>query len=72
LVGPVLNPVLRWNTTGLTIAGINGSPGINASQLHTPIDLASDSSNILYISEYMNNRVQKWLAGASSGTTIAG
>jgi len=45
--------------TGTTIAGLRGLPGLNASQLDTPIDLALGSSNTLYIADYVNNRVQK-------------
>ena len=31
-----------------------------------------DSSNSIYIADYGNNRVQRWLPGATSGTTVAG
>ena len=31
-----------------------------------------DSSNTLYVADYNNARIQKWLYGATSGTTIVG
>jgi DNA-binding beta-propeller fold protein YncE len=34
--------------------------------------LTFDSSNALYITDYGNNRIQKWIIGASSGSTMAG
>ena len=34
--------------------------------------LALDASNAIYITDYANNRIQKWMAGASNGTTVAG
>jgi sugar lactone lactonase YvrE len=37
-----------------------------------PYNLALDSSNALYITDYNNNRIQKWTVGASNGITVAG
>jgi hypothetical protein len=34
--------------------------------------VALGSSNTLYITDQPNQRVQRWLTGASSGTTVAG
>jgi hypothetical protein len=64
--------MLRWNSTGITIAGIGGSPGLNASQLREPLDIALGSFNTLYITDYLNSRVQYWTIGDLSGTTVAG
>ncbi|CAF3832133.1 unnamed protein product, partial [Rotaria sordida] len=63
---------LRWSSTGITIAGITGSPGSASNQLHTPYHLALDSTGSLYIGDSDNHRVQRYLKGASTGTTIAG
>ncbi|CAF1403426.1 unnamed protein product [Adineta ricciae] len=68
----VANPVLRWNVTGITIAGIGGSAGVNANQLKYPLDIALGSSNAIYVADCLNNRVQYWNIGNSSGTTVAG
>ena len=62
----------RWNITGITVAGISGSPGVTAHQLNMPTSVAVDTSKAIYISEYGNNRVQKLLPGAANGTTVAG
>ncbi|CAF4127549.1 unnamed protein product [Rotaria sordida] len=64
--------MLRWNSTGIIIAGIGGSPGSNASQFQTPVDIALGSSNTFYIIDYLNHRVQYWKIGNLSGTTVAG
>ncbi|CAF4405295.1 unnamed protein product [Rotaria sp. Silwood2] len=69
---PILTPLLRWNSTGLTVAGIGSSSGSTSDKLNTPIDLAVDFSNTLYIADFNNNRIQRWLIGASTGTTVAG
>ena len=62
----------RWNSSGTTVAGITGSLGTGANQLHSPSAISVDSSGALYISARDGHRVQKWLPGASNGTTIAG
>ncbi len=38
----------------------------------SPFGLAIDSYNTLYIADCNNNRVQRWLMGASTGTTVYG
>jgi sugar lactone lactonase YvrE len=64
--------LVQWtNSTGTVIAGAAGV-GVGANQLHTPYGLAFDSSDSLYIVDNSNNRVQKYLANASSGITVAG
>jgi hypothetical protein len=63
----------RWNTTGITVAGSSGgSSGVAANLLSCPYGLTLDSSNSLYIADYDNNRIQRWLTNASNGTTLAG
>ncbi|CAF4678858.1 unnamed protein product [Rotaria sp. Silwood1] len=69
---PILTPFLRWNSTGLTVAGVGGLSGSTPDKLNAPIDLAVDFSNTLYIADFNNNRIQQWLTGASNGTTVAG
>jgi hypothetical protein len=45
----------------------------NASnQLNYPFDAILDYSNILYIADYRNYRVQKYPMGSSTGLTVAG
>jgi len=54
------------------MVGISGESGNSEDRLFNPLALKFDSSNTLYIADYQNNRVQKWILGASNGTTIAG
>ncbi|CAF3230498.1 unnamed protein product [Rotaria sp. Silwood2] len=62
-----------WDTNGETVAGLSGSPGSNSSQLDSPWNIYVDPTNgTLYIADSQNHRIQRWLTGATSGTTIAG
>lgn len=61
-----------WNTTAATIAGTTGTTGTTPTLFKSPYDIVLDTSRALYIVDRDNNRVQKWLNGASSGTTVAG
>ncbi|CAF4077573.1 unnamed protein product [Adineta steineri] len=61
---------LRWNQTGQIVAGTTS--GSNANQLKNPSCLYIDNNNTLYICDQNNNRIQKWIQGAATGTTVAG
>ncbi|UJR07475.1 hypothetical protein I4U23_011764 [Adineta vaga] len=63
-----------WNSTGETIAGVTGSAGTAANQLSSPWNIFIDvkNNNTLYIADSGNHRIQKWLLGAPTGTTVAG
>ena len=65
-------PVLRWNSTGITVAGISGSPGFADNQLNSPFDIFLDYANNLYIADRYNHRIQKYLFGSSIGERVAG
>ncbi|CAF1156536.1 unnamed protein product [Didymodactylos carnosus] len=62
----------RWNLTGITVAGRTGINGVLSDQLNSPYGIFIDLNNDLYVADYNNHRIQKWLNGASTGTTIAG
>ena len=65
----------QFNTSssGVVIAGNNGA-GSASNQLNNPMGIFIDMNNasILYIVDRGNHRIQQWIIGASSGTTIAG
>lgn len=65
-------PTLRWNSTGITIAGVTGVSSTVSGYLERPRGIKLDSSNTLYIADFLNNRVQKWPFGAWFGITVAG
>jgi hypothetical protein len=67
-----MTPVLRWNTTGITIAGISGTAGNASNQLNLPCDVVLVYPNLLFVADYQNNRVQKYVIGTADGTTVAG
>jgi sugar lactone lactonase YvrE len=57
---------------GTTVAGGNG-PGSNSNQLNGPHSVyVSMNNGDIYIADRVNNRIQRWSTGASSGVTIAG
>lgn len=63
---------LGVSLVGVTVAGGNGQ-GIAPNQLYRPFGLyLSRLDGTLYISDLYNNRVQKWAANATAGSTIAG
>jgi len=64
--------VLRCNSTGLTIPGITGQFGNASNKLNVPVRLTFDWSNTMYIADWSNNRIQKYLKNASVGETVAG
>lgn len=67
--------VQKWlpgATTGITVAGGNGFGNAN-NQVAFPTGVFVDERDeTVYVCDLNNNRVQKWLAGATSGITIAG
>lgn len=64
---------LGFSTKGKSkiVAGGN-SYGLAANQLDRPTDVYVNDAGDVYVVDSRNNRIQKWLKGASSGTTIAG
>jgi len=64
---------LRGSLNGSTVAGdANGQSGRNLSRLNDTFGIAVDWNDNLYISDRYNYRIQLWLNGAISGSTIAG
>ena len=63
---------LRWNSTGLTIAGVSAVPGIDNMHLNTPVDFALDYKSTIFIVDRSNHRIQKYVRGSMNGTTVAG
>jgi len=52
---------LVGQSNGTTIAGITGSSGISSDKLNSPFWVIIDNQMNLYVSDYSNNRVQKFL-----------
>ncbi len=64
--------ILRWNTTGITVAGVTDVLGNTSNTLNTPRGITLDYLYTLYIAGFGNARVQKYSRGTSSGITAAG
>ena len=69
---PNKESVLRWNSTGITIAGVATVPGIDNMHLNTPVDFALDYKGTMFIADRNNHRIQKYVRGSMNGTTVAG
>ncbi|CAF1582370.1 unnamed protein product [Rotaria magnacalcarata] len=69
---PVVVTSLKWNATGITVAGVTAISGTTPDKLNQPWGLHIESNGTLYIADQYNCRVQKWLSGAPNGTTVAG
>ena len=65
-------PILRWNITGITVAGIQNTTGPANNTLYNPYDIALDYANNLYVADRHNNRTQKFVFGSLVGETVAG
>ncbi|CAF4059300.1 unnamed protein product [Adineta steineri] len=69
------NRIVKWmnTSTAILVAG-ETTHGLQANQLYKPQGLFVDTSdsNTLYVADTYNHRIQKWLYGASNGTTVAG
>ena len=63
---------MRWNTTGITVAGTTNVVGNGSDQLYNPWGLTITYENTLYVADRFNHRVQKYLRGSLNGTTVAG
>ncbi|CAF4077582.1 unnamed protein product [Didymodactylos carnosus] len=67
------NSVLKLSSTGsgnaTVVAGGNGY-GNASNQLQFPCGLAVDASGSLYIADFGNGRIQKWVSGAMTGTIL--
>ena len=58
-------------TLGALVAGSTSDPGPWAFQLNNPTSIAFDPFGFMYILDFSNARIQRWLPGASFGTTVA-
>jgi gliding motility-associated-like protein len=67
----VASQTVTLSSNATTVAGGFGSGG-GANQFNGPDRLYVDGAGIMYIPDLSNNRVQKWLPGATSGITVAG
>ena len=63
---------LRWNSTGITIAGVSTIPGTDNMHLNWPFDLTLDYQGTMFIADRNNHRIQKYVRGSINGTTVAG
>ena len=65
-------PILRWNTTGITVAGILNKAGPATNTLALPMDLAVAYATNLRVAGPYNHRTRKFVFGSLMGQTVAG
>ena len=70
------NRIQLWLTgasIGITIAGqASGVWGTALDSFDTPSGILLDSSGSMYVADTNNNRIEFWVQGAPSATTVAG
>ncbi|CAF1475680.1 unnamed protein product [Adineta steineri] len=67
--------VLKWtppSSSGTLVAGQISNSGSNADQLNQPSHVIFDSVGNIYVCDAANNRIQRWVNGSSTGSTIVG
>ncbi|CAF3325985.1 unnamed protein product [Rotaria socialis] len=60
-----------WETKAALVAGGNGN-GSNLNQLDGTLAVTVDQSNNIYVADYGNHRIMRWLKGAHVGAVIIG
>lgn len=61
--------IMKWKKNaenGTLVAGISGSAGTSAAQLSFPSGIYFDKNGEMYVSEYGNNRVQRFTIDSTS------
>ncbi|CAF4053567.1 unnamed protein product, partial [Didymodactylos carnosus] len=61
----------RGESQGIVVAGGNGS-GNRLDQLSNPQYVFVDRDHSVYVSDWGNHRVMKWVEGAKQGIVVAG
>ncbi|CAF0724623.1 unnamed protein product [Adineta steineri] len=64
--------LLKNATSATVIAGTKGSTGSSNTQLRLPQSVYVDNNGTMYVVDYANQRIQKYINGSNSGITIAG
>jgi gliding motility-associated-like protein len=67
----LVKTVTTPNNMGVTVAGGNGA-GISSNQFINPTSVFIDAAGNIYVTDRDNDRVQKWVPGATTGITVAG
>lgn len=65
------NHFIKGALTGTTVAGSSANSGPYAYQFSSPTAITFDSYGYMYVLDTGNNRVQRWLPGATYGFTVA-
>ena len=61
-----------WNNTVRVVAGITGVASTSSTAFNGAQDLSFDSNNTLYVADYNNNRIQRFVSGSATGVTVPG
>ncbi len=73
---PERSRVLKWSpetNTSTVVAGRTDMNGSTADRLSMPNSIAVDETNgAVYVADFYNNRIQKWMKDAEQGITVAG
>jgi hypothetical protein len=67
-----LCPTATWNQSFAIVAGATSNAGSTSTLLNTPYDVSFDAYLNMYVADYNNHRIQKFLRGSFAATTVAG
>ena len=68
-----IQKLIIGTSTGITVAGqANAAKGNDSYHLYSPVHMAFDSNDNMYVSDRTNSRIQFFTRGNLSGTTVAG
>jgi hypothetical protein len=62
----------QWKKNATTVAGQLGSITATPIYLNLPIGIFIDLSDTLYVTDSKNSRIQKFLSGNTTGSTVSG
>jgi hypothetical protein len=72
----VTNNIVRWvlgdNSWTLVAGSVNGLSGNSSTLLFGPLGVTLDPMGNVYVADAFNYRIQFFLAGQTTGTTLAG
>lgn len=64
-------PTAVWNSTFQTLAGVSGIASSATTGLYNPFH-AVFGPNTMYVADQYNHRIQKYVGGSATGTTVSG
>lgn len=72
IVATICTPGISWNASGITVAGVTGVNGSNATLLMYTNDVDIDIYGNIYVADTDNQRIQRFPSNSLIGQIVAG